>query len=235
MRRVPVVVWLAVGGLLVGAFWLQQHDARIRRQVGLQQLRSETSAEVAALRKQAAQAVEKANVENAKAIRELEQRRQQAEQQNRHLAAQLDRLRKQAQIQAGEVATLPISEIVTRVAAQLGLNSGDVVPAPSSADAEGKLQVTNDELQKPGVKSAPHGTGSQSLCALCGPQALTQRARRPSVSSVLNIFNLQRAQRRLKETITNDELQHPAVAADGNADIAKGAVSDVMKGAARFE
>ena len=45
------------------------------------------------------------------------------------------------------------------------------------------------------------------------------------MSSVLNIFNLQRAQRRLKETITNDELQHPAVAADGNADIAKGAVS----------
>jgi hypothetical protein len=128
-RRVPGVVWLAVGGLLVVAFWLKQHDARIRQQVGLQQMRSETSAEVAALRKRAAQDVEQANVENAKAIAGLEQRRQQAEQQNLQLAAQLDRLRKQAQIQAGEVATLPTSEIVTRVAAQLGLKAKDVATA----------------------------------------------------------------------------------------------------------
>jgi hypothetical protein len=152
MRQVPGAVWLAVGGLLVVAFWLHQHDARIRQQVGLQQLRSETSAEVAALRKQAAQDVEQANVENAKAIRELEQRRQQAEQQNRQLAAQLDRLRKQAQVQAGEVATLPISEIVTRVAAQLGLKVEDIA---NGSHGSGVGAVGSSADMAKGAASAP--------------------------------------------------------------------------------
>ena len=66
MRRVPVKAWLAVGGLLVGAFWMQQHDGRIRQQARLQQLRSETSAQVAGLRKQAEQDVRQANVEKVK-------------------------------------------------------------------------------------------------------------------------------------------------------------------------
>jgi hypothetical protein len=160
MRRVPGRVWLAVGSLLVAAFWLQQHDARIRQQAEVQQLRNQTSAAVAALRKQAARDVKQANVENAKAIAKLEQRRQQVEQQNRQLAAQLVRLRKQAQIQAGEVATLPISEIVTRVATQLGLKAGDLAgkeeaTSRKGAKAQGKLQITNDELPGPGATSAP--------------------------------------------------------------------------------
>jgi len=135
MRRVPGRAWLAVGGLLAAALWMQQHDARIRQQVGLQQLRNETSAQVAALRRQAAEDVQQANSQNAQAVAKLEQRRQEAERQNGQLAAQLESLRKQAQIQAGEVATLPISEIVTRVAAQLGLKAEDVThgPAPDVA------------------------------------------------------------------------------------------------------
>src|SRR5215472_5848681 len=125
-RRIPGRIWFAVGGLLAAAFWMQQHDARIRQQAGLQQLRNGTAAETAALRRQAAQDMRQANVQNARAVATLEQRRQQLEQQNRQLAAQLDGLRKQAQIQAGEAATLTISEIVTRVAAQLGLKAEDV-------------------------------------------------------------------------------------------------------------
>ena len=144
MRRVPGRIWLALGCLLVAAFWLQQHDAGIRRQAQLQQLRSQTSAQVAALRKQAAQDVKQANVQNARAIAKLDQRRQQAEQQNRELAAQLSGLRKQAQIQAGEVATLPISEIVTRVAAQLGLHAGDFAGKEQAGGKRAK-QITNYE------------------------------------------------------------------------------------------
>jgi predicted nucleic acid-binding Zn-ribbon protein len=139
MRRVPGKAWLAVGCLLVAAFWLQQHDARIRQQAEVQQLRSQTSAEVAALRKQAAQDVKQANVENAKEIAKLEQRRQQAVKQNLQLAAQLARLREQAQIQAGEVATLPISQIVNRVTTQLGLKAGDVAPASKADTAKGAI------------------------------------------------------------------------------------------------
>jgi hypothetical protein len=195
VARIPGRAWLAVGCLLVAAFWLQQHDARIRQQAEVQQLRSQTSAEVAALRKQAAQDVKQANVENAKEIAKLEQRRQQVVQQNRTLAAQLARLREQAQIQAGKVATLPISQIVNRVTTQLGLNGGDVAPA---------------------------GVRNQGLCDLCGPKASTQRAQRSSVSSVLRLFNPQSAQRRLKEQITNYELKKPAVTATAESHTSQG-------------
>ncbi len=143
--RVPWKAWLAVGGLLAGAFWMQQHDARIRRQARLQQLRNQTSDQVSALRSQAAQAVRQANVENKKVLQELEQRRQQAVEQNLQLAAQLARLRKQAQIQAGEVATLPISEIVTRVAAQLGLKPEDLAGKEEAASPKGAKQIASYE------------------------------------------------------------------------------------------
>ena len=127
--RVPGFGWVALACLLVGAFWLHQHDARLRQQVQLKQERQQTSAAVAALEKQAQQAMKQANVENAQAVQELEARRRKLEQQNRQLAVQLTEMRKQAQIQADEVATLPISEIVTRVAAQLGLTPEDVAAA----------------------------------------------------------------------------------------------------------
>jgi hypothetical protein len=158
MRRVPAKVWLAVGGLLVGAFWLLQHDARIRQQTRLQQSQNQASAQMATLRRQAEQDVKQANVENAKANAKLEQRRQQLEKQNQQLSAQLTRLRWQAHIQAGEVATLPISQIVTRVAIQLGLNTGDVAATEKQlipqggTKAQSKLQITNDELQNPAVE-----------------------------------------------------------------------------------
>jgi hypothetical protein len=158
-RRVPGRVWVAVGCLLVAALWVAEHDARIRRQARLQQLQQQTSAEVAALKMQAEQDVQQANVKNAKALHELEARRLQLAQQNQKLAAQLDALRKQAQIQAEQVATLPISEIVTRVAAQLGLQSQDVAAkeppvSRKAANAQSKLQITNDELPKAAGKGA---------------------------------------------------------------------------------
>ncbi|MGA8182933.1 MAG: hypothetical protein WB819_04740 [Terriglobia bacterium] len=159
-RRIPWKAWLAVGGLLAGAFWMHQHDARIRRQARLQQLRNQTSAQVSALRRQAAQAVKQANVENTKVLQELEQRRQQAVEQNRQLAAQLARLREQAQIQAGEVATLPISKIVTRVAAQLGLKAEDVMP-----DVETDLAKNETAGEK-----TPHpAAGASTLSPRRGP------------------------------------------------------------------
>jgi len=226
---VPGRIWLALAGLLVAAFWMQQHDAGIRRQAQLQQLRSQTSAQAAALRQQAAQDVKQANVENARAIAQLEQSRQQAVEQNRELAAQLSALRRQAQIQAAEVATLPISEITTRVAAQLGFHAGDVAgkekaSSRKGAKAQSKLQVTNDELQKPDATAGPADL-NQRLCALCGPQDLTERAQRSSVSSVLEPFNSQSAQRRRKEQVTNDELQKPDAETARTADTAKNAAS----------
>ena len=127
ITKIPGRVWLVAGLLLVAAFWLYQHDARIRRQARLQQMQQQTSAQVAVLKEQAEQDAEQANVKNAQAIRNLEARRRQIEQQNQQLVAQLAALRQQEQVQVGEVATLPISEIAARVATQLGLQAADVV------------------------------------------------------------------------------------------------------------
>ena len=158
IRRVPGTAWLALGCLLMAAFWLQQHDAGIRRQAQVQQLRKQTSAQVAALKKQAEQDVRQANVENAKAIQQLEERRKQIEQQNLQLSAQLIRLRAQAQTQADEVATLPISEIVARVATQLGLQADDVAPGGSpSAD------IARSAMQSPGAQTPHPAAGAATL------------------------------------------------------------------------
>jgi hypothetical protein len=175
MKRIPGWVWLAVGGLLVGAFWLQQHDARIRQQAQLQQVRQQTSAQVAALERKARQDVRQANEENAQAIQKLEARRQQMERQNRQLAAQLASLRKQAQVQADQVATLPITEIVTRVAAQLGLKAEDVAPSAEAVAAlAGKhclperrpLEEKNRRSQTAATKSGGEDTAATRNAAL---------------------------------------------------------------------
>ena len=47
------------------------------------------------------------------------------------------------------------------------------------------------------------GTPPLFLRVLCGPKALTQRAQRSSVFSVLEFFNAQRSQRRRRKEIMN--------------------------------
>ena len=163
VSRVPGWAWLAVGGLLAAAFWLMQHDARIRRQAEFQQARQQASTEVASLKKQAAQDVAQANVINAKALQQIEARRLQIEQQNQQLAAQLTRLRLQAQTQADEVATLPLAEVSSRVATQLGFKPEDL--AVPGGEAQNKLRMTNDELPRPG------GVGAAGKCHPEEPQA----------------------------------------------------------------
>src|SRR5579875_2268885 len=124
-QRVPWQAWLALVGVLLAAFWLRQHDADVRRRAQLEQVRQQTSAQIAALKQQARQDIERANVENARAVQKIEERRRAIEQQNQRLAAQLAELRRRAQVQADQVATLPISSVVTRVADQLGLQAQD--------------------------------------------------------------------------------------------------------------
>ncbi|HET9179003.1 MAG TPA: hypothetical protein VFQ24_11660 [Terriglobia bacterium] len=227
IRRVPGRFWFAVGGCLLAAFWVQQHDARIRQQAGLQQLRNETSAQVAALRRQAAEDVRQANVTNAEAVAKLEQRRQEAEQQDRQLAAQLDRLRKQAQIQADEVATLPISEIVTRVAAQLGLKAEDVAAgegafARKGAKAQRKLQIMNYELQTPhpvppGASTLSPRRGLASATSVPREEQSTAENRRgPGTAQAADIA---------KGAISAPPMNYELPEAGSSADIAKGAIS----------
>ncbi len=166
IKRIPGWVWLAAAGLLLAAFWLRQHDARIRQQADLKQLQQQTAAQVAALKKQAQQDIRQANVENAEAIQKLEARRQQMEQQNRQLAAQLDALRKQAQIQADQVATLPIRDVVTRVAAQLGFDSADGSSADIAKNTTSAPPATPHPAAGTATLSPGRGLGSVSSAHL---------------------------------------------------------------------
>jgi len=157
-RRIPWRVWIGAACLGLAWLWLHEHDARIRQNASLAQSRRETAAEVAGLKKQAAAAVEAANVENAQAIEKLKARRQNLERRDQELTSQLAALHQEEQAQAAQVATLPTSEVVTRVAAQLGLGAQDLAPAGGAAGA--------------GSKPAP---GTIPVAAICDRRSLIEK------------------------------------------------------------
>jgi hypothetical protein len=126
-------VWVGAGCLALAAFWLHDHDTRLRQNALLGRARLETAAQVATLKKQAAASEQAANVQNARAIANLEATRQQLARRDQELTAQLAALRNQEQSQAARVATLPTSQVVTRVAGQLGLEAPDFAGAGPAA------------------------------------------------------------------------------------------------------
>lgn len=202
IRRVPGAAWLALGCLLMAAFWFQQHDAGIRRQAQAQQLRKQTSAQVAALKEQAEQDVRQANVENAKAIQKLEERRKQIEHQNLQLSAQLNRLRAQAQTQADEVATLPISEIVARVATQLGLQANDAVPSAFADIAKSAISAPRIGGGR-GALGAPAGGQSPPLHEPSAALPLTASGAR-KVETALVELNACRAESKVQDHLISN-------------------------------
>jgi hypothetical protein len=178
-QRVPWQAWLALGGVLFAAFWLREHDADVRRRAQLERVEQQASAQVAALKRQAEQDIRRANVENAKTVQKIEERRRAIEQQSQRLAAQLAELRRRAQVQADQVATLPISNVVTRVAAQLGLQAQDVAKggtAFSHAGADAQPAPGNTAGPKNGQHRTPEILGpaqddNATALALTGPGA----------------------------------------------------------------
>jgi len=112
--------WLLLGFLCVFvAIWLLEHDARLRREVALGQLKQQTAAQVTELRARADAALRAANEENARAIESLEARRRRLEREAEELRQRLVSLREEERARVGQVATLPASELEQRVAARL--------------------------------------------------------------------------------------------------------------------
>jgi hypothetical protein len=112
--------WLLLGFLCVFvAVWLLEHDARLRREVELGQLKQQTAAQVTELRARADAALRAANEENARAIESLEARRRRLEREAEELRQRLVSLREEERARVGQVATLPASELEQRVAARL--------------------------------------------------------------------------------------------------------------------
>jgi hypothetical protein len=116
---IPWRIVLGGAGVLFVAIWLLEHDARLRREVALGQLKQQTAAQVTELRARADAALRAANEENARAIESLEARRRRLEREAEELRQRLVSLREEERARVGQVATLPASELEQRVAARL--------------------------------------------------------------------------------------------------------------------
>ena len=123
----PAVAWarahagLVLGVLLSGfaALWLIAHDAHLRREIELQQLRRETATEVAALRTQAAKAMAEFRA-NARAIHDLESRRASLEREATLLRQKLRSLREEESVRVRQAETPGQAELSGRVTARPG-------------------------------------------------------------------------------------------------------------------
>lgn len=159
--RISWRVWLGALCLGLAWLWLYEHDARLRQQALVDRARRDAAAELAALKKQAAAAAKAANGENAQAVQELQARRQLLARRDQALASQLSALRREEQARAAQVAALPTSEVVTRTAAQLGLESSDlaVVGEGSSPSGVGAIHASPARTKAAPRESPDAGAG----------------------------------------------------------------------------
>jgi hypothetical protein len=98
--------------------WSCERQARRRDTAEAQQVKKQAAEEISRLQQQAAGALRDAK-QSAQAVRELEAQRQQLAREAEGLRHSLESLRKQELARTDEVATLPTSEVVSRVASRL--------------------------------------------------------------------------------------------------------------------
>ncbi|MGB9484556.1 MAG: hypothetical protein WCD04_00375, partial [Terriglobia bacterium] len=128
LRSIPGLPAAALAGVVIMFFaWSCERQARRRDTVQAQQVKKQAAEEISRLQQQAAGALRDAK-QSAQAVRELEAQRQQLARQAEGLNQSLESLRKQELARADEVATLPTSEVVSRVASRLQEPVSDVRP-----------------------------------------------------------------------------------------------------------
>jgi len=119
LRSIPGLPTAALAGVVIMFFaWSCERQARRLDTVQAQQVKKQAAEEISRLQQQAAGALRDAK-QSAQAVRELEAQRQQLARQAEGLSQSLESLRKQELARADEVATLPTSELVSRVASRL--------------------------------------------------------------------------------------------------------------------
>jgi hypothetical protein len=150
LARLPWRAVLGAGCLILLGIWLHEHDARLRRDVELQQLKQQTSAQVADLRARAEAALREANQKNARVIADLEARRRQLEREGDALRKRLLLLHDKERQRVSEVATLPASELAARLKSRIPgfAEQGSGVGGQGSAE-----RVPDDQSQSPPEKS----------------------------------------------------------------------------------
>jgi hypothetical protein len=98
--------------------WSCEHQARRRDMLVAKQVKKQAAQEISRLQQQAAGALRDAQ-QSAQAVRELEAQRQKLVREAEGLRQSLESLRKEELAHTNEVATLPTSEVVSRVASRL--------------------------------------------------------------------------------------------------------------------
>jgi hypothetical protein len=119
LRSIPGLPTAALAGVVIMFFaWSCERQARRRDTLEAQQVKKQAAEEISRLQQQAAGALRDAK-QSAPAVRELDSQRQQLARQAEGLRQSLESLHKQELARADEVATLPTSEVVSRVASRL--------------------------------------------------------------------------------------------------------------------
>jgi hypothetical protein len=170
VARLPWRLVLGAGCLLFLAIWLHEHDARLRRDLELQQLKQQTSAQVADLRARAEAALREANQKNARVIADLEARRRQLEREGEALRQRLLLLHEEESQRVSEVATLPASELAERLKSRVPGFEEQV--SGVRGQVSGK-NLPNDQTRSPGEKGATPDTSHLAPDTLqsAGPQS----------------------------------------------------------------
>jgi len=125
----PLAVLIGLAAL--GAWW-HEHNQHLRQAGELQQLKKQTTADVAQLQFQAAQAAQEANQQRAARIVALELERQKSERDSAALHQRLTALETEEQQQTAEVAALPPAQLASGLASRLDLAPDDFAPAAAS-------------------------------------------------------------------------------------------------------
>ena len=158
-----------------GALWLVEHDAALKRELELQQLRKQTTAEVADLRARAAAALGELK-ENARLIEGLESRRRALEREADDLRKRLSLLREEERVRVQQASALAPAELAQRVAARLGpgglptgnsgLGTGEKQSAARSPES-GTRETGNWKLE---AGQSPVASGQLSVPTDNGPR-----------------------------------------------------------------
>jgi hypothetical protein len=166
-RSIPGLSAAALAGVVIMFFaWSCERQARRRDTLQAQQVKKQAAEEISQLRQQAAGALRDAQ-QRAQAVRALEAQQQQLVREAEGLRQSLESLRQQELARTDEVATLPTSEVASRVASRLG----EQVPGVG-----GQVSGQQEE-QVSGVGGQV--SGQQGPVPGAGGQASGQRARNP--------------------------------------------------------
>lgn len=119
LPQFPWRLVVAGTGLVLVALAVGEHDARLRRDYELRQLRRQTAEQIAELRARAQAALEDAR-SSAQRMQELEARRRRLEREEANLRSQISDLKGKERARVREVAALPLPEIAARLGERLG-------------------------------------------------------------------------------------------------------------------